>query len=114
MTSGVDGDCVKHLGFVARREGLSREAFEAHWFEVHAPLCLRLPGLLRYAANLIEPGRWPGFEAFDGFSELWFASEEAIDAALASPEGVALLADLPNFVGRRVALRSRERRLLWP
>jgi uncharacterized protein (TIGR02118 family) len=34
---------------------------------------------------------------YDGFSELWFDSEESLKASLSSPEGKTLLADLPNF-----------------
>jgi len=32
-----------------------------------------------------------------GFSELWLDSEEDLVAALQSPAGKTLLADLPNF-----------------
>ncbi len=58
----MDRDCVKHLGFVVRAPGLSRAAFEAYWLGAHAPLMAALPGLRRYCANLMEPGRFPGFD----------------------------------------------------
>jgi uncharacterized protein (TIGR02118 family) len=51
----------------------------------------------RYSVNLVAAGDIEKF-GFDGFSELWFESKEALDAALQSPEGKTLLADLPNFV----------------
>jgi uncharacterized protein (TIGR02118 family) len=33
----------------------------------------------------------------DGIAEMWFESADAFQAALASPEGQAAMADLPNF-----------------
>ena len=87
----------KRLGLVQRKKTLTREQFLNHWLTTHADLCRRLPGMRRYSVNLIEPGRFPHMP-YDGFSELWFDSEQALQAALESPEGRTLLADLPNFV----------------
>jgi len=87
----------KRIGLVQRKKSLTREQFETHWLTTHAALCKKLPGMLRYSVNLVEPGRFPHFP-YDGFSELWFDSEEALNAALDSSEGRTLLADLPNFV----------------
>ncbi len=61
----------------------------------------------RYSVNLVDPGRFPHFP-WDGFSELWFDSESALNAALDSPEGRTLLADLPNFVEKIEPLVVRE------
>ncbi len=69
-----------------------------HWLEVHAALCVKLPGMRRYAVNFVDRSRFPHFP-YDGFSELWFDDEEALIASLNSPEGKTLLADLPNFAG---------------
>lgn len=88
---------VKRIGMVRRKESMTREAFEMHWLTVHAELCKTLPGMQRYSVNLIVAGDREKF-GYDGFSELWFASKEALDAAMQSPEGKTLLADLPNFV----------------
>ena len=87
----------KRIGLVQRKKSLSREQFETHWLTTHADLCKKLPNMRRYAVNLLEPGRFPNFP-YDGFSELWFDSEEALRASLDSPEGRTLLSDLPNFV----------------
>ena len=51
---------------------------------------------------------------FDGFSELWFESEEDLVASLKSPEGVTLLADLPNFTASIEPVISVETQMLWP
>ena len=88
---------VKLVGLIRKRSGLTTEQFRAHWLDVHAPLARQFPGLRRYAVNFIDRDANPT-AAYDGFSELWFDSEEALNAALKSPEGVTLMADLPNFV----------------
>ena len=81
---------VKRIGMVQRKKSMTREQFETHWLIVHAELCKKLPGMQRYSVNLVAAGDIEKF-GFDG-------SKEALDAALQSPEGKTLLADLPNFV----------------
>lgn len=106
-------DCVKHLGFVARKDGMTLDAFVDHWMGVHAPMVARLPRLLRYSVNLVDRERFPDFD-YDGMAELWFASWEALDEAFSSPEAAALVADGPNFVGRRMTVRAEEHHVVWP
>lgn len=87
---------VKRLGMVRRKQSMSHEQFVEHWLNVHAELCKKLPGMRRYSVNLIAP-EFVSVLGYDGFSELWFDSAEALQAALVSPEGKTLLSDLPNF-----------------
>ena len=89
-------DAIKRIGLVKRRKDLSYEEFVDHWLNTHAELCKKLPNMRRYSVNLIEREQVEGF-GYDGFSELWFESAEALKSALESPEGKTLLADLPNF-----------------
>ena len=89
---------TKRLGILRKKEGMSHEQFVNHWMNKHAALCTKLPKLRRYSVNLVDRQRFPKF-GYDGFSELWFDSEEDLVAALGSPEGKMLLADLPNFAG---------------
>jgi uncharacterized protein (TIGR02118 family) len=89
---------TKRLGILRKKEGMSYEQFREHWLNTHAALCVKLPGLRRYSINFVDRQLFPEF-GYDGFSELWFDSEEALVAALNSPEGKTLLADLPNFAG---------------
>jgi len=86
---------------------MSHEEFVQHWFHVHAELCKKLPNMRRYSVNLVDRERFPEF-GYDGFSELWFDSEAALVASLASPEGKTLLADLPNFTERIYPILSHE------
>ena len=104
---------TKRLGILRKKEGISHDEFVDHWLNKHAALCARLPGLLRYSVNLVDRKRFPKFN-YDGFSELWFDSEEALTAAFSSPEGKTLLADLPNFAGDIDPIISVETQILWP
>ncbi|MEB0058450.1 MULTISPECIES: EthD family reductase [unclassified Variovorax] len=104
---------TKRLGILRKKESLSHDEFVNHWMNKHAALCKILPGLRRYSVNLVDRERFPKF-GYDGFSELWFDSEEAMVAAFASPEGVTLLADLPNFAGDIDPIISVETQILWP
>jgi len=104
---------IKRIGLVRRKTTLSREQFVHHWLNAHAALCVKLPGMRRYCINLIDRQKYPKLD-YDGFSELWFDSEEALDAALKSPEGVTLLADLPNFTDEIYPVVVVEHPKLWP
>jgi uncharacterized protein (TIGR02118 family) len=104
---------TKRLGILRKKEGISHDEFVNHWLNKHAALCVRLPGLRRYSVNLVDRKRFPKFD-YDGFSELWFDSEEALIASFNSPEGKTLLADLPNFAGDIDPIISVETQILWP
>lgn len=105
-------NCVKRLGLVVKKSGMAQQDFERHWLTVHAELCKKIPNMLRYSINLVDHERFPEF-GYDGFSELWFESEEALSASLASPEGKTLLADLPNFTERIYPILSNEYHQIW-
>ncbi|WP_396656575.1 EthD family reductase [Microbacterium sp.] len=74
---------------------VDRAAFERHYREVHLPLCTRLPGVLgiSFSLGVDEPDGGPYYAVF----EATFASAEALGAALASAEGQAVQADVPNY-----------------
>jgi uncharacterized protein (TIGR02118 family) len=103
----------KRIGLQRRRADLSHEQFVAHWVNVHAPLAKRLPGLRRYSVNVVDREHYPYF-GYDGFSELWFDSQADFQAALKSPEGVTLLADLKNYVERVDPVFVEEHQIVWP
>lgn len=105
-------NCVKRLGLVVRKSSITHEQFVDHWLNVHATLCKKIPNLLRYSVNLVDRERFPEFP-YDGFSELWFESEEAMIASLESLEGRTLLEDLPNFTERIYPIISHEYQQIW-
>jgi uncharacterized protein (TIGR02118 family) len=103
----------KRIGLQRKRADLSHEQFVAHWVNVHAPLARHLPKLRRYSINVVDRARHPDFP-YDGFSELWFDSRADCEAAFASPQGVAVLADLRNYVDGVEPLFLEEHQIVWP
>jgi len=85
-------------------------AFNRYYHETHVPLAKALPGLREFTVSdgLVNPlaGTAPHLIA-----QLTFDSPEAVEAALASPEGQATVADLPNFVTGGVSIMVYTARL---
>ena len=71
-------------------------AFDAHYTSTHAPLAGKNPGMAsynyRHTASL--DGTQPPYYLI---AELSWPSQEAMGAALGSPEAAAATADVPNF-----------------
>jgi uncharacterized protein (TIGR02118 family) len=65
-------------------------AFDKHYFEVHVPLVDRLPGLQRTEISKVSGGPMGSPSPYHLIAELYFADEDALDAALATPEGGAM------------------------
>lgn len=101
---------IKIVTLLKRKPGMSRDAFIAHYEQVHAPLAVTLiPGLVGYRRSYIDPSR-PAFgqnsesPGFDAITELLFADEAAYEGALAAfarPEvAAAIAADEENLFDR--------------
>jgi uncharacterized protein (TIGR02118 family) len=72
------------------------EAFRSYYLHTHLPLASALPGLrsLQYSFDLAgAEGPAPYFAV----TEVEFDSADALDAALTSPAGQAVVADIPNY-----------------
>jgi uncharacterized protein (TIGR02118 family) len=89
---------VKVIVLMPRRGDMSREDFGQYLREIHLPLVTRLPGLRRAVVNWVLPDPNEPPPAYDAVSEDWFDDAAAMGAALASPEGQAVAADMPNFL----------------
>ncbi len=89
---------IKVVLLLARRGDLSSEEFRSYWREKHAPLLMQLPGLQRLVFNYAQPGMDGTAPEYDGISEDWFESAEAMQAAFGSSAGQAVFADAPNFL----------------
>lgn len=96
---------IVRSGLLRKKPDWSTDDFRRYWREVHGPLAARLPGLLRYEQNHIVDWQQRGFsyprgpESLDGFSMLWFESDAAMQAALRTEAGRALVADESHFIG---------------
>jgi uncharacterized protein (TIGR02118 family) len=92
---------IKTITLLERRPDLSPAEFQQHWREVHAPLVLKLPGVLRYVQGRpVSSGHKQQSTGYDGVAEVWYESLAAMQMTLASAEYQQLLADEPNFMGR--------------
>lgn len=87
-----------HKLLVLYPEPTDREAFVSYYESTHLPLAAKLPGLLawRYTTNVSagpDGSPAPYFAVF----EAEFESADAYRAAMGSPEGQAVAADVPNY-----------------
>ncbi|HEX2009615.1 MAG TPA: EthD family reductase [Roseateles sp.] len=79
-------------------------AFDAHYFDRHVPLAKTIPGLRRYEVSAGAVMTPQGEAPLHLVALLEFDSVPAIQAAMASPEGIATAADLANFAQAGVQL----------
>ena len=88
---------IKFVVVLYRRPGMTREDFSAFLRTTHRNLARRLPGLRRYVQNHPAQDATRKTPAWDAVVELYWDDREAMEAAWASPEGVAATADLEAF-----------------
>lgn len=69
------------------------EAFERHYTEVHLPLAAAIPGVRRLVTTRTSDALGGGEPALHRITELWFDDHAAMEAAEASSEGAATIAD---------------------
>lgn len=80
-----------------KRPELDANGFAAEWSgSRHVAVVERIPGLERYVHNYVAATDQPN--APDGIGELWFETDEALEAALASPEMEAAVDDAKIFL----------------
>jgi uncharacterized protein (TIGR02118 family) len=89
---------TKVIVLVRRRADMSPQDFHVHLHGPHAQLLARLPGLQRLVFNDVLPDPSGAEAPYDAIAEDWFESPEAVQAAFASPEGQAVMQDVPNFL----------------
>jgi uncharacterized protein (TIGR02118 family) len=72
-------------------------AFDRYYHETHIPIARQMKGLKGWSIGKCEspvPGQRAAYYMIVG---LYAESRAALDAILASPEGQATIADVPNF-----------------
>ena len=92
------------VAWIARfPQGMPKEDARKHWVEVHAPMCIKTPGLARYVQNHVagplplESGVAEEETLFDGYSCGWWEDEDAFRASMATREWLALAEDGDNI-----------------
>lgn len=83
------------------------ERFRRYYEGTHLPLAAKLPGMLahRHSFAITSPGgAGPYFCVF----EAEFDDHAALDAAMGSPEGQAVAADVPNYATGEVVMMVAE------
>ena len=91
---------IKFVYCVRRRPELSVEEFRKYWLERHGPLVRSMAEALkavRYVQshtfdtplNGIAQQTRASLEPYDGITEVWWESEQALAQAMSTPEGVA-------------------------
>lgn len=78
-------------------------AFDRYYQETHIPIARKIPGLRSYGISTGPVQALAGSAPYL-IAILTFDSLDAVNAALASPEGQAAAADLPNFASAGATL----------
>lgn len=84
-----------------------KEAFDDHYFKVHAPLTAKIPGLRRMEVTRIV-GSPMGESAYYLLCEMYYDSHEALKTAMKTDEAKASGKDLMGFAGDLVTLMIGE------
>jgi uncharacterized protein (TIGR02118 family) len=96
---------IVRSGLIKKQPQWSAEEFRRYWREHHGALASKLPGLRRYEQNHVIDTAQRGIsfergpEQLDGFSMLWFDSEEAMREAMHTDAGRELIGDENHFIG---------------
>ena len=80
--------------------------FDEHYDAVHAPLAATIPGLQRYTVARPGPGPDGTRPPYYLVAVMEYESEATYAAAMSTPEGGAVRADLANFAMAGVTLAA--------
>ena len=83
------------------------EEFDKHYFEVHTPLAMKMPGLRKTEISRMT-GAPQGEAPYYLMAELYFDDMEALKAAMSSEEGRASARDLMSFAKDIVSMMFAE------
>ena len=106
---------VKAVYWGYRKQGLTMEELQRWMKEVHAPFVVKLPGIRHYVQHVALDDGSPEPRGFDWMVARSFDDLAALQAALASPEFQAALADAPDGVDlERSQMVVVEENYAWP
>ncbi len=108
---------IKVLALLTRKDGTTHDDFVRHWYDIHGPLALAVPGIRRYVQSHITGTRTrpdiPETDVeVDGIAELWYDDIESFQRAAATPEMKRLTDDGALFIGRIKTYVIEERQII--
>lgn len=83
------------------------KAFDEHYFNTHAPLASKMPGLQKLEVAKVYGGPMGESDLYL-IAEMYFESKEALMAAMTSPEGKAAGKDVMGFAGNIISMHFAE------
>ena len=89
-------------------------AFDRHYHEVHIPLTRKLKGIKGLTIGKLDASDNGEKAPYYVITSIYTDSREVLDAALATPEGQAVLKDTPNFVTGGFTLLHDDEEVLIP
>src|ERR1044072_316677 len=92
---------IKLVALFKRPENV--EEFDTHYNEVHSPLMLRVPGLVKMEVTR-DLKAFRGEPEYYLIAEMYFRDQESFDAAMASEENRAAGKDLMSFAREYVTM----------
>ena len=95
----IPANGVKNIEFVTHKPGMSIEAFQKHWREIHGPLGASIPVVRRYVQShtrlsAYTSGKTP---AYDGVAITWFDDTQAMRVSATTPEYDRTRADAVSY-----------------
>ncbi len=86
------------------RQPKDPKRFDQYYADVHTPLVKKMPGLRRLEVTKVTGTAGGGSADIYQFAALYFDDAAARDRALGSPEGKAVVDDLPKFAAGIVSV----------
>jgi len=88
--------------------------FERYYREVHMPLVMKIKGLKSVSITKFRPGPNGEQPPYYRMAGLFAGSQEEFNEIMATPEGRAASADLPNFATGGVTILTGDEELVVP
>lgn len=85
------------------RKPADTAAFDKHYHEIHLPLVGKIPGLRKTEITSIT-GAPMGESTYYVMAEMYYDNMDAMNAAMASPEGKAVARDVMSFAADIIVL----------
>lgn len=86
----------------------NKEAFDEHYFNVHAPITAKIPGLREMKVTKFTGSPMGGESPYYLMCEMIYDDMDSLKAGLSSDEGKASGKDLMGFAGKLVTLMIGE------